>query len=188
MNIIGIQFARAFFDGLISTLSSFPCKVYKEPKSFSGTMAPLVAFKPLSHMSTDSRSAVIITSYVPPESFDRRKKNSFYTKIFSECCSWNVSVVELMVQIVGVLGLKLVGWIFSIFYVVMQPPWSWSIKDLNLDILKIEAARWKDTVSKCKCKDANSAQFWELIILELYLGEMLNLSEKIRKKLLSNSP
>jgi len=54
--------------------------------------------------------------------------------------------------------------------------------------LKIEAARWKDTVSKCKCKDAKSAQFWELIILELHLGEMLNLSEKIRKKLLSNSP
>ena len=66
------------------------------------------------------------------------------------------------------------------FYVVLQPPWSWSIKDLNLDILKIEAARWKDTVSKCKCKckDAKSAQFRELIILELHLGETLNLSEK----------
>jgi len=49
---------------------------------------------------------------------------------------------------------------------------------LNLDILKIEAARWKDTVSKCKCNDEKLAQFWELIILELHLGEMLNLSKK----------
>ena len=89
-------------------------------------------------------------------------------------------MVKLKSQIVGVFGVKLGGWIFSIFYVVLQPPWSWSIKDLNLDILKIEAARWKDAVSKCKCKckDAKLAQFWELIILELHLGETLNLSEK----------
>jgi len=86
-----------------------------------------------------------------------------------------------MFQINGVLGLKLGGWIFSIFYVVLQPPWSWSIEDLNLDVLKIEAVRWKDTVSKCKCKDAKLAQFWELIILELHLGEMLNHSEKVKK-------
>jgi hypothetical protein len=32
-----------------------------------------------------------------------------------------------------------------------------SIKDLNLDILKIEATRGKDTVSKCKYKDAKLA-------------------------------
>jgi hypothetical protein len=43
-------------------------------------------------------------------------------------------------------------------------------------------------VSKCKCKDPKLAQFCELIILELHLGEMLNLSEKFRKNLLSNSP
>ncbi len=46
----------------------------------------------------------------------------------------------------------------------------------------IEAARWKDTISKCKCKDAKLAQFWEPIILEMHLGEMLNLSEHFGKK------
>jgi hypothetical protein len=54
--------------------------------------------------------------------------------------------------------------------------------ELNLGILKIEAARSKDTVSKCKCKDTKLAHFWELIILELHLGETLNHSEKNSKK------
>jgi hypothetical protein len=38
------------------------------------------------------------------------------------------------------------------FYSVFETALRWSIKYLNLDILKIEAARWKDTVSKCRCK------------------------------------
>jgi len=109
--------------------------------------------------------------------YDRSKK-VYILKFSSESCGWTATVVGWMFQIVGVLGLKLVGWIFFDFFVVLQPHWSWSIKDLNLDILRIEAARWKDTVSKCKCKDAKFAQFWELIILELHLGETLNLSKK----------
>jgi hypothetical protein len=41
----------------------------------------------------------------------------------------------------------------------LQLPWCWSIKDLKLDILKIEAARWKDAVSKCKFKDEKIGSF-----------------------------
>ena len=110
------------------------------------------------------------------------EKKAYTLKFSSESYGWNATVVECMFQIIGFLGLKLVGWTLSIFYVVLQPCWSWSTKELNLDILKIEAARWKDTVSKCKCNDEKLAQFWELIILEFHLGETLNVSkEKIRK-------
>ena len=37
------------------------------------------------------------------------KKKIYILKFSSECCGLNATVVELMFQIVGVLGLKLVG-------------------------------------------------------------------------------